>query len=205
MGWLRALTNLVLVNILFTAGTIAGLTVLGFFPAAVAAQHVLSGMRSGRRDIAVVNEFVREYRGQFKRANLVGAPFWAVAVLLILDAVALSSGVLAGPVAVVMTALLLAVGVLAFLVLLCAVAITAGRQDSPIAIWRYALALPPASPAMSGSLLLAMVALGMVMGQWPVLIPLAGASLPLFAAGWLIDHRLAAIDAKQRLLQQATT
>lgn len=205
MGWLRALTNLILVNILFILGTIAGLAVLGLFPAAVATQHILSGMRSGRRDIAVVKDFIQEYRSQFRRANLVGAPFWAVSALLILDAAALSSDGLAGPVAAVMTALLLAVGVLTFLVLLCAVAITAGRQESPTAIWRYALALPLASPAMSGSLLLAMVALGLVMGQWTVLIPLIGASLPLFAAGWLIDHRLAAINSQQRLLQQATT
>lgn len=205
MGWLRALTGLILVNLLFILGTLAGLVLLGFFPAAVAAQHVFSQMRSGRRDVAVLQEYVHEYRAQFRRANMVGAPFWAVAALLFLDAAALSSGLAAGPLGAVMTALLLAVGALGFLVMLCAITITAGRQESAPAIWRYALALPPASPGMSISLLLAMAALALAMGQWTVLIPLAGASLPLFAAGWVIDHRLASIDAKQQLSQAITT
>lgn len=205
MGWLRALTNLILVNVLFMVGTLAGLVLLGFFPAAVAAQYVLSEMRSGRRDIAVVREYVLEYRAQFRRANIVGAPFWAVGALLFLDAAVVTSGLPAGPVGVVMTALLLAVGALVLLIMLCAITITAGRRETARAIWRYSVALPPASPAMSGSLLLAMVALGLAMGQWTVLIPLAGAALPLFAAGWVIEHRLAKIDAKQQLLQAITT
>ena len=86
MGWLRGLTDLVLVNILFIVGTLTGLLVLGFFPAAAAASHVLAGMRAGRKDTSVVKEFVLEYRAQFWRANLVGVPFWAVALLLWLDA-----------------------------------------------------------------------------------------------------------------------
>ena len=46
MDWLRFATRLVLVNVLFVVGALAGLLVLGVFPAAVAATivaDVLSG------------------------------------------------------------------------------------------------------------------------------------------------------------------
>ncbi len=195
MGWLRALLNLVLVNLLFVAGTAAGLLVLGFFPAAVAAQHVLAGMRGGCRGQQVAREFAQEYLAQFRRANLVGAPFWGVGLLLFLDAGALASGHLSGPGTAVLAALLPALGLYAVLVMLASVTIMAGRRDSAAAIWRYALALPLSSPGMSTMLVLAMAALALVLGQWTVLIPLVGASLPLFAAGWVIGHRLEALEA----------
>ena len=48
MQWLGFATRLVLVNVLFVAGTLGGLVLFGLFPAAVAATTVLARLRLGR-------------------------------------------------------------------------------------------------------------------------------------------------------------
>ncbi len=49
MEWLQFGTRLVLVNMLFVAGALAGLVLFGLFPAAVAATTVLAACAGRRR------------------------------------------------------------------------------------------------------------------------------------------------------------
>lgn len=195
MHWLRFAIALVVINLLFVAGTIAGLGVLGVFPAATAAVILLGRLRAGQPSDRLVRDFVLAYRAQFWHLNVVAIPFHFAAVFIYLDLAAFQTAAMAGsPVSAVLLVLLIVVSVGTLLAALSAITICTRYRDSARFIWRYAFVLPFVSPLLSVSLILGLGALTLALFQVGVLIPLAGASAPLFLAGWLIDHRLAALD-----------
>jgi uncharacterized membrane protein YesL len=194
MDWLRFATNLVLVNVLFAAGTLAGLVLLGAFPAAVAATTVLSRLRAGESG-HVVRDFVAVYRSRFRHANLVGSVFWLAALVLGLNLLTATvpSGAQASPVHAVLLLLSALAGTAALLATITAVTLCGRYRDSVRSIWRTAFVLPLVSPGMTLSLLATAGAAVVVFSALPVLLPLVGASLPLLLSGWLVGRRLAAL------------
>ncbi|WP_158253865.1 YesL family protein [Cryobacterium sp. N22] len=196
MHWLRFAIALVVINLLFIAGTLAGLIVLGVFPAATAASILLGRLRAGQPSDRLVRDFITAYRAQFWHLAVVAIPFQLAAVLVFLDLVAFQTTAVAGsPVSAVLLVLLVVVSVGTLLAAFSAITICTRYRDSARSIWRYAFVLPFVSPLLSLSLILALGALTLALFQFGVLMPLIGASAPLFVAGWLIDHRLAALDA----------
>ena len=196
MQWLRFAIAFVLINLLFIAGIVAGLVVFGVFPAATAAAILLGRLRAGQPSDRLVRDFITAYRAQFWHLAVVAIPFWIAAVLVFLDLVAFQTTVVAdSPVSAVLLVLLVVASVCTLLAGLSAITICTRYRDSARSIWRYAFVLPFVSPLMSVSLILGLGALTVALFQFGVLIPLVGASAPLFLAGWIIDHRLAALDA----------
>ncbi|HJV99609.1 MAG TPA: YesL family protein [Arthrobacter sp.] len=205
MQWLGFATRLVLVNVLFVAGTLGGLVLFGLFPAAVAATTVLARRRLGHAGENsagehVVRDFAKVYRAQFWQANRVGSIFWLAGGVLFLDILTLrapSDAVLLSP----MHAVLLVLGAVAGLGTLAAaataVALCSRYRDPVSSIWRTAFVLPLVSPLMSLSLLATLAAAVAVFSALPVLLPLAGAALPLLLSGWLVGRRLAVLETAQ--------
>lgn len=208
LGWtgrvmqvLQAVCTLVLVNLLFAAGVVAGLGVLGLMPASVAAATVLvrrdgddgDGDGDGDGDeTGTVRRFIRAYRASFVRSNLTGIPFLVAGVLLAADAVVLPQ--LVGPLAAVLTVLTAAVGLAVLLMWITCVALLVRYRDTPLALLRYALPFALSTPLTGAGVLTVLVTFAVIAGVFPVVVPLVGASLPLAIAVRLIDRRLAAID-----------
>lgn len=189
MQMLQAVWTLVLVNLLFAGGVIVGLVVCGVMPAAVASATVLL---RGSSDEGTVRGFVRAYRESFRRANVTGIPFLAAAVLLYADFLVLPA--LTGPASAALTALATVVASLVVLTAIVTVALLVRYRDTPLALLRYAVAVPLSSPMTAIGVLVALGAFGIIAAIFPVVIPLVGASLPLAVSVRLIDHRLAKID-----------
>jgi uncharacterized membrane protein YesL len=194
MDWLRFSTRLVLVNLLFVIGALAGLVVFGVFPAAVAATTVLGRLRYASAGDSVVRDFIAAYRFQFRHANLVGAAFWIAGVVLVLDFT-----VLLGPAGTAMPpavhAVLLTLSTLAAIgTAATAVALCSRYRDTVARTWRTAFMLPLVSPVMSLSLLLTLAAAAVVFSGMTVLVPMVGASVPLLISGWLVGRRLTGME-----------
>lgn len=198
MEWLGFATRLVLVNVLFVAGTLAGLVVLGLFPAAVAATTVLARLRSGAASEHLVRDFVTVYRSQFWHVNRVGSVFWLAGVVLFLNALTVlgpgGGAVLSSPVYAVLLLLAALAGVGIIMAAATAVAVCSRYRDSVTRIWRAAFMLPLVSPVMGISLLVSLVALAVVFSGMTVLVPLVGASVPLLISGWLVGRRLEGLE-----------
>lgn len=201
MEWLAFTTRLVLVNVLFVAGTLAGLVVFGMFPAAVAATTVLARLRTGAAGEHLVRDFVTVYRSQFWHVNRVGSIFWLAGVVLFLNfltalgpagALELSSPV---PSVLLVLAALAGLGTMAAAA--TAVAVCSRYRDSVTGTWRTAFVLPLVSPVMTLSLLVSLVAFAVVFSGMSVLVPLVGASVPLLVSGWLVGRRLAGLEAAE--------
>jgi uncharacterized membrane protein YesL len=75
-----------------------------------------------------------------------------------------------------------------------AVALCSRYRDSVTSVWRTALVLPLVSPLMSLSMLATLTAAVVIFSALPVLLPLAGASLPLMLSGRLVGRRLAVLE-----------
>lgn len=197
MDWLRFATRLVLVNVLFVVGALAGLVVLGVFPAAVAATTILARLRNGSAGDNLVRDFITAYRHQFRHANQVGSAFWIAGTVLALDFAALL-----GPAGVSMPpavhAVLLGLSAVAAIgtaaAAATAVALCSRYRDSVARTWRAAFMLPLVSPLMSLSLLLTLAAAAVVFSGMTVLVPLVGASVPLLISGWLVTRRLTGME-----------
>lgn len=198
MSWLRVVAALIVVNLLFVAGTLVGLVVLGVAPAALAATACLTLLRDGafapdgRAETGLVRTFVLTYRARFWRANLLGVPFGAVMVLLALDTAVLPA--LGGPVAAALVVFTWVVGAAALLAFVAALTVEVRYDETAGAVLRYAAVLPFASPVMSLALLATLSVIGVALSLLPMLIPLVGCAVVLFVAGWFVDHRLAALD-----------
>jgi uncharacterized membrane protein YesL len=198
MDWLRFATRLVLVNVLFVIGALAGLVVLGVFPAAVAATIILARLRNGSAGDNLVLDFITAYRHQFRHANQVGSAFWIAGTVLALDFAALL-----GPAGASMPpavhAVLLGLSAVAAIgtaaAAAAAVALCSRYRDSVARTWRAAFMLPLVSPLMSLSLLLTLAAAAVVFSGMTVLVPLVGASVPLLISGWLVSRRLAGMES----------
>ncbi|MGB3731934.1 DUF624 domain-containing protein [Microbacterium sp.] len=189
MQWLNAVLTLVLVNLLFVVGVLAGLVVLGIMPAATAAASVLLRDADGIESAGGTSRlFLRTYRAEFRRANLTGIPFLVAGTLLAADAVVLPH--LQGPVAAALSALTLVATAVVLLAALVAVTLLVRYDDGPRAVLRFAVTVPLAYPLTAAGVLLVLISFGVIAGILPVLLPLVGASLPLAVAVRLIDRRL---------------
>lgn len=191
MGWLRALSALIVVNLLFIAGTAVGLVVLGLMPAAVAATACLTRLRDGATD-GFVRLFIAEYRAGFGRANLLGVPFALVLALILLDTALLP--LLPGAASAALAVATWVIGAYAAAAFAAALAIDARYDDGVRATLRFAVALPLASPLMTIVMLVSLLAVGAVLTALPMLLPLFCGAVPLFVSGWFVDHRLAQLD-----------
>ena len=198
MSWLRFALALVVLNLLFVAGTLAGLVVFGVFPAAVATSIVAARLRAGVPPDSLVRDFVTAYTSQFRHLAVVALPFHLAAVVIALDLVAFQTLAAAGSaLATVLLAVFVASGVITALAALSAISICARYRASAWATWRFAVALPLISPGTSVSLLLSLGVLSYLLMAFGVLVPLVGASAPLFLAGWLLDARLTRTDSRE--------
>lgn len=193
MEWLQFGTRLVLVNILFAAGVLAGLVLFGLFPAAVAATSVLARLRAGAPGDHLVRDFVTAYRSQFWHVNRVGSLFWIAGVVVVLNLLSVlgpSASSSAPALAPVLLALSAVVGAGTLAAAATAVAVCSRYRDTVLRTWRLAFVLPIVSPLLSLSLLASVVALAVVFSGVSVLMPLIGASVPLLLSGWLVGRRL---------------
>ncbi|WP_066288316.1 YesL family protein [Arthrobacter sp. B6] len=200
MQWLGFATRLVLVNVLFVVGALAGLVLFGLFPAAVAAITVLGRLRLGDAGEHVVRDFARVYRSRFWQANRAGGIFWVAGVVLFLNMLTVwapSGGAVSSPVQAVLLVLAVAAGLGTLAAAATAVALCSRYGDPAASTWRTAFVLPLVSPLMSLSLLATLAAAVVVFSVLPVLVPLVGASLPLLLSGWLVERRLAVLEASQ--------
>lgn len=210
MQWLGFASRLVLVNVLFVAGTLAGLVLFGLFPAAVAATTILARLRlGGAGDNSagensagdhVVRDFIKVYRAQFRHTNRVGGIFWLAAVVLLLNVLTVlvpSGADLSSPVPAVLLVLAAVAGLGTLAAAAVAVSLCSRYRDSVNSVWRTAFALPLVSPLMGLSVLATLVAAVVIFAAMPVLVPLVGASLPLLLSGWVVDRRLAGLEASQ--------
>jgi uncharacterized membrane protein YesL len=201
MEWLAFATRLVLVNVLFGAGTLAGLVVFGMFPAAVAATTVLARLRTGAAGEHLVRDFVTVYRSQFWHVNRVGSIFWLAGVVLFLNfltgLVPAGTPELSSPVPSVLLVIAALAGLGTMAAAATAVAVCSRYRDSVIRTWRTAFVLPLVSPVMTLSLLISLVAFAVIFSGIGVLVPLVGASVPLLLSGWLVGHRLAGLEAAE--------
>lgn len=192
MTWLRAASALIVVNLLVIVGTALGLVVLGALPAAAAATVCLTRLRDGEGTAGLVRLFAREYRSRFLRAHALGLPFAGIIALAAADTAVLPLLPPAvGAALAVVTWIAVAYAVIG---LVGALAIDVRYRDSIAATLRYAAGLPLTSPVMSLLLVVSLAAVAAALLTIPALLPLIGASVPLFVAGWFIDHRLAQID-----------
>ncbi|WP_457964664.1 DUF624 domain-containing protein [Arthrobacter sp. D1-29] len=198
MQWLGFATRLVLVNMLFVAGALAGLLVFGLFPAAVAATTILARLRAGLAGEHLVRDFISVYRFQFWHANRVGSIFWLAGVVLGLNVLSVlgpeGAVLLSSPVHAVLLLVAAMAGTATFLAAATAVAICSRYRDSIVRTWRTAFVLPLVSPVMSISLLLSLLACAVIFSGTTVLLPLAGASVPLLLSGWLVERRLSTLQ-----------
>ncbi|WP_141895748.1 YesL family protein [Microbacterium kyungheense] len=198
MSWLRVVASLIVVNLLFVAGALVGLVVLGLAPAALAATACLTLLRDGAfapgggAEQGLARTFVRTYRARFWRANLLALPFGVVAVLLVLDTAVLPA--LDGPIAAALAVFTWVVGAAALLAFVAALTVAVRYDEAPGAVLRYAAVLPFTSPVTSLVLLATLAVIGVALSLLPMLIPLVGFAVVLFVAGWFVDHRLAVLD-----------
>lgn len=201
LGWtgrvmqlLHVATALIAVNLMFLAGVVLGLGVLGIMPASVAAAAVLrrDDLLAGTGEGGLVRTFIATYRAEFVRANLTGIPFGIAAVLLAADAVLLPR--LQGPASAVLLVLTAALAAGVAVSGVAVVALLARYQDRPVAVLRFALVLPVSFPAAGAAVFIVLAAWAVIASIVPVLLPLIGASLPLAAAVRLIDRRLHRIE-----------
>lgn len=194
MVFLRFATQIVAVNVLVLLGTLAGGVLLGLLPALGSGGSLLARLAAGDPSDRLWADFWAGWRAGFGRLNRLGWPLWVVAVLLGVDAAVLA--VADGSAAVtlrVVLALFTAYVTVAAAFLLGA----ARRYDETVArTWRFVALAPLLAPATALGVLVTVVSIAVACLQLTVLIPLVGLALPLLATGWLVDHRLDAIDAR---------
>lgn len=193
MVFLRVAAHVVGVNLLVVAGALLGLVVGGLFPALAAGGRLLARAVAGDPSEHLGREFWSAYRSGFRRHALLGIPFWVVGALLTVDAAVVQ--VAEGPVAGAMLAGLTVVGAWATVALAHLFPVTRRTDDGLLATWRFVALAPLLSPLTGLAVLVTLAALAVVATQLTVLVPLAGLSLPLLLSGWLVDHRLDALEA----------
>ena len=199
MDWLRFVMQLVLLNLLFLAGTLAGLVVIGIFPSAVAATVVLARLRAGDQGDRLISDFVTAYRAQFVHANRVGSLFTIAGLLALLNAASLPDA--ATDLQLALSALAVVVSVALAASAGAAVVICSRHRDTVRRTWRYALVLPLASPVMTLAWLVSMAGVAVLLSGVSALLPLVGASLPLLVSGVVIGHRLDTLRHNDSLTQ----
>lgn len=194
MQWLRVAMALVITNLMFLFGALAGLVLFGAMPAAVAATAVLrrNDLLLGTAETGLVCTFWRTYRAEFWRANRAGIPFWIAGALLAADLILLPQS--AGPLSAALLVFTLALAVGFVLTLATTVTLLSRYDDGTVAVLRYAVVLPAASLPVSAALVVTLAAWAAIVMTLPVLLPLLGAAVPLVVIVRLMDARLDRIE-----------
>lgn len=193
MTFLRVAAHVVAVNLLVVAGALVGLVLAGLFPALASGGRLLARVVAGDPSEHLWRDFWSAYRSGFRRHALLGVPFWLVGLLLGADLLVVQAA--DGPVAGAMLAGLTVVGAWSVVALAHLFPVTRRSDDGLLATWRFVALAPLLSPLTGLAILVTLAALAVVATQVTVLVPLAGLSLPLLLSGWLVDHRLDALDA----------
>lgn len=193
MAFLRVAAHVVAVNLLVVAGALLGLVVVGLFPALASGGHLLARAAAGDPSEHLWREFWAGYRAGFRRHAILGVPFWVAGLLLAVDLAVVRAA--DGPLAGTMLAGLTLVGAWSIVALAHLFPVTRRSDDGLLATWRFVALAPLLSPLTALAVLVTLAALAVVATQLTVLVPLAGLSLPLLLSGWLVDHRLDALDA----------
>ncbi|QGH36027.1 DUF624 domain-containing protein [Gracilibacillus salitolerans] len=77
--------NLILLNILWITFSLLGLIVFGFFPSTVALFAVIRKFILEDEDIPVLPEFIKQFKNEFMKSNLMGYSVTFIGVFLFLD------------------------------------------------------------------------------------------------------------------------
>lgn len=84
-GVLNKVLNLVLLNILWVAGTLIGLVVLGVGPSTLAVLSIIREWFRGNDDLPIFKTFVKNYKSYFKDGIILSLIYGVVGVILIVD------------------------------------------------------------------------------------------------------------------------
>lgn len=82
---LNKVLNLVLLNILWVAGTLFGLVVLGIGPSTLAVLSIIREWFRGNDDLPIFKTFVKNYKSYFKEGAILSLIYGVVGVILIVD------------------------------------------------------------------------------------------------------------------------
>lgn len=82
---LNKVLNLVLLNILWIAGTLLGLVVLGIGPSTLAVLSVIREWFRGNDDLSIFKTYVTNYKNYFKEGTILSLIYGVVGVILIVD------------------------------------------------------------------------------------------------------------------------
>lgn len=206
MVFLRVGAQLVAVNALIALGT-AGGVLLGLMPALAAGTGLLAHLVGGDPSDHLWREFWAAYRAGWRRLNVLGIPFWLVGGFVAVDLAVLRAGEAAAGRSPAAGALTAAVVVLvAALVLALAYLFPVARRypEPAVRTWRFVLVAAVTAPVTALAVLVPVLAWAVLVLMWPVLGVLAGLSVPLALAGWVVDQRLDAIDARPGSSASAT-
>jgi uncharacterized membrane protein YesL len=192
MTVLRFVTQLVAINLLMLAGTVAGLVVAGFAPALHAGGLLLARLVDGDPSDHLWRDFWGAWTGAWRRTVLLGLPVVAAALVLLLDAQVLR--VMDGPAAAALRTGGVVVALWVLVVTAYLPAVTR-RYDEPWApTWRFLVLSPAIGPLVAVAMLVTCAVVAVVLIYLPVLGPLLGLSVPVLATGLLADGRLDRLD-----------
>ncbi len=194
MQVLRWAMQLVAVNLLVIAGTLAGGVVLGLFPALDSGGRLLARLADADPSDRLWRDFWTGWAAAWRRLVLLGLPVVVAAAVLLVDAAVLRA--LDGPAAAALSAGSTVVAAWT-LVVAAYVPAVARRYDEPwVRTWRFLVLLPALGPAAALAMLVTSTVLLLVWWFVPVLVPLVGVSVPLLATGLLADGQLERLDAR---------
>lgn len=77
--------NLILLNLLWVTCTVLGLLIFGFFPATIALFAVLRKMILEDMHTPILQEFINQFKSEFKMSNLVGYVVFFIGLFLLID------------------------------------------------------------------------------------------------------------------------
>jgi len=200
IGWtggvmrvLRRATRLVEINVLILLGALAGVVVLGVWPAIRAASAVLL---DGDPAESPWRPFWRAWRDGWRRANVLGAPLSVVGVALLLDSLVLAQ--VDGPARAALQLGLVLVGAWTAVVLAYWPRVVLRYDQPPLETWRFLLLSPALGPGTAVGALVVLAVFGLVSYVLPLFGLLAGFSVPLWLSGRMVDERLDRIDEVSR-------
>lgn len=82
---LQWVTRIVMLNLLWFLFSLLGLFLLGIFPATVAALGISKRWINGEQDISLYKTFKKNYKEEFKIANIIGWIFISIGVILFIN------------------------------------------------------------------------------------------------------------------------
>lgn len=203
MGWaqrvmvfLNVATQLVLINVLWLLGTLAGGVVLGVLPASVSAARLVTALFLGSPSDALWRDFWLWWQRSWASSHRRGWPFGVVVVLSVADLwafrVAQLNDLQTATFFLIPFLVVTALSAVAFSFFL---ATELRYRDTFAATWRFVLLAPLTFVGTSAAILLVLTAFMMLTWQFPLAVVLAGwvvpVALPAVMAGSSLDRRLA--------------